>query len=188
MRFCGSGSSADLWCLRRLAERHHELHSHGKQIQWVHVRHEETAAFAAGAEAHLTGRWRSVRGELWSREPAFDQWAVRLSPQPCSWPLAIAAQIPAGWKSWRYFQRRVRNIYSPGQPLLRTRFSRRPDASRSGNCHANRNLRRGVAVVVIPGDIALRGAVEQGPRLHFSPPEPRCALPMTEPAALAKRS
>jgi pyruvate dehydrogenase (quinone) len=27
-----------------------------KQIQWIHVRHEETAAFAAGAEAHLTGQ------------------------------------------------------------------------------------------------------------------------------------
>ncbi|HVP47547.1 MAG TPA: thiamine pyrophosphate-binding protein [Bryobacteraceae bacterium] len=27
-----------------------------KQVQWVHVRHEETAAFAAGAEAHLTGK------------------------------------------------------------------------------------------------------------------------------------
>src|ERR1700752_2278288 len=27
----------------------------GKKIQWIHVRHEETAAFAAGAEAHLTG-------------------------------------------------------------------------------------------------------------------------------------
>ena len=26
-----------------------------KQLQWIHVRHEETAAFAAGAEAHLTG-------------------------------------------------------------------------------------------------------------------------------------
>src|SRR6266404_2758680 len=26
-----------------------------RHIQWVHVRHEETAAFAAGAEAHLTG-------------------------------------------------------------------------------------------------------------------------------------
>ncbi len=25
-------------------------------LQWVHVRHEETAAFAAGAEAHLTGQ------------------------------------------------------------------------------------------------------------------------------------
>ena len=26
-----------------------------KKLQWIHVRHEETAAFAAGAEAHLTG-------------------------------------------------------------------------------------------------------------------------------------
>ena len=26
-----------------------------KDIDWVHVRHEEVAAFAAGAEAHLTG-------------------------------------------------------------------------------------------------------------------------------------
>ena len=26
-----------------------------KQIEWLHVRHEEVAAFAAGAEAHLTG-------------------------------------------------------------------------------------------------------------------------------------
>jgi sulfopyruvate decarboxylase TPP-binding subunit len=27
-----------------------------KKLQWIRVRHEETAAFAAGAEAHLTGR------------------------------------------------------------------------------------------------------------------------------------
>ena len=27
-----------------------------KTIQWIHVRHEEGAAFAAGAEAHLTGK------------------------------------------------------------------------------------------------------------------------------------
>jgi hypothetical protein len=27
-----------------------------KRVQWIHVRHEETVAFAAGAEAHLTGR------------------------------------------------------------------------------------------------------------------------------------
>jgi pyruvate dehydrogenase (quinone) len=26
-----------------------------KEIEWIHVRHEETAAFAAGAQAHLTG-------------------------------------------------------------------------------------------------------------------------------------
>jgi pyruvate dehydrogenase (quinone) len=27
-----------------------------KQLEWIHVRHEEAAAFAAGAEAHLTGQ------------------------------------------------------------------------------------------------------------------------------------
>src|SRR3982074_3978755 len=27
-----------------------------ERVRWIHVRHEETAAFAAGAEAHLTGR------------------------------------------------------------------------------------------------------------------------------------
>jgi pyruvate dehydrogenase (quinone) len=26
-----------------------------RKVEWVHVRHEEAAAFAAGAEAHLTG-------------------------------------------------------------------------------------------------------------------------------------
>ena len=26
-----------------------------KEVEWVHMRHEESAAFAAGAEAHLTG-------------------------------------------------------------------------------------------------------------------------------------
>jgi len=27
-----------------------------KSIDWIHLRHEEGAAFAAGAEAHLTGK------------------------------------------------------------------------------------------------------------------------------------
>jgi thiamine pyrophosphate-dependent acetolactate synthase large subunit-like protein len=28
-----------------------------ERIRWIHVRHEEVAAFAAGAEAHLTGKF-----------------------------------------------------------------------------------------------------------------------------------
>jgi len=53
-----------------------------KQLQWIHVRHEETAAFAAGAEAHLTGRLAvgGLRGELRSWKSPFDQWAIRLPP------------------------------------------------------------------------------------------------------------
>lgn len=37
------------------------------KIEWIHVRHEEVAAFAAGAEAHLTGeppRRRYVTSKL----------------------------------------------------------------------------------------------------------------------------
>jgi pyruvate dehydrogenase (quinone) len=32
------------------------------KLDWIHLRHEETAAFAAGAEAHLTGGWRFAPG------------------------------------------------------------------------------------------------------------------------------
>jgi thiamine pyrophosphate-dependent acetolactate synthase large subunit-like protein len=38
------------------------VREHGKDISWIHVRHEETAGFAAGSEAHLTGNRRCVRG------------------------------------------------------------------------------------------------------------------------------
>jgi hypothetical protein len=37
------------------------LRRQGK-IEWVHVRHEEVAAFAAGAEAHLTGELAACAG------------------------------------------------------------------------------------------------------------------------------
>src|SRR5260370_7743973 len=33
-----------------------------ERVRWIHVRHEETAAFAAGAEAHLTGRLAACPG------------------------------------------------------------------------------------------------------------------------------
>jgi hypothetical protein len=35
----------------------------------VHARHEETAAFAAGAEVLLTGKLGGLRRQLWAREP-----------------------------------------------------------------------------------------------------------------------
>lgn len=35
---------------------------HRSQIQWVHVRHEEAAAFAAGAESYISGRLTACAG------------------------------------------------------------------------------------------------------------------------------
>jgi len=40
-----------------------------EKIEWLHVRHEEVAAFAAGAEARLTDSCR-VRRKLRPRQPA----------------------------------------------------------------------------------------------------------------------
>ena len=48
----------------------------------MHVRHEEVAAFAAGAEAALTGKLAVCTGKLRAGQFASDQRPIRLSPQP----------------------------------------------------------------------------------------------------------
>jgi thiamine pyrophosphate-dependent acetolactate synthase large subunit-like protein len=47
--------------------------------------------------------------------------------------------------------------------------------------------KRGVSVVAIPGDISLRDAVEQEPRLHFPPPTPAVCPSDQEIASAGKR-
>src|SRR4029077_16706911 len=63
-------------------------------IDWLHVRHEEVAAFAAGAEAHLTGRLAVCAGScgpgnLHLINGLFDCHRSRVPV------LAIAAHIPS---------------------------------------------------------------------------------------------
>jgi len=74
-----------------------------KQIEWLHVRHEEAAAFAAGAEAHLTGEIAVCAGScgpgnLHLINGLFDCQRSRLPV------LAIAAQIPSAELGAGYFQ------------------------------------------------------------------------------------
>ena len=44
-----------------------------KKLEWVHMRHEEAGAFAAGADALLTGQLAVCAG-MWPRQPALYQW------------------------------------------------------------------------------------------------------------------
>src|SRR6202163_1709045 len=72
-------------------------------MQWVHLRHEETAAFAAGAEAHLTGALTVCAGScgpgnLHLINGLYDCHRSRVPV------LAIAAQIPSGEIGSGYFQ------------------------------------------------------------------------------------
>ena len=125
-------------------------------IQWMHVRHEEVAAFAAGADAAATGELAVCAGScgpgnLHLINGLFD---CQRNHVPV---LAIAAQIPSSEIGLNYFQEThpqelfkecshfVELVSNPAQmPQVLHRAIR------------SALLNRGVAVVVIPGDVALQ--------------------------------
>src|ERR1700709_322978 len=84
------------------------------RIEWVHVRHEEVAAFAAGAEAHLTGELAVCAGScgpgnLHLINGLFDCHRSRVPV------LAIAAQIPSAELGSGYFQEtHPENLFKEG--------------------------------------------------------------------------
>src|SRR6202030_915220 len=143
-----------------------------KQMQWIHVRHEETAAFAAGAEAHLTGRLAVCAGScgpgnLHLINGLYDCHRNRVPV------LAIAAQIPSNEIGSGYFQEtHPEHLFAQCSHYceLVSHPEQMPGVLEIAMQTAI--SRRGVAVVAIPGDVALRDAVEQEPRLHFPPPKP----------------
>jgi pyruvate dehydrogenase (quinone) len=157
-----------------------------EQIQWIHVRHEETAAFAAGAEAHLTGRLAVCAGScgpgnLHLINGLYDCHRSRVPV------LAIAAQIPSNEIGSGYFQEtHPEHLFAQCSHYCEL-VSQPEQMPRVLEIAMQTALsRRGVAVVVIPGDVALRDAVEQGPRLHFAEPKPRVCPSDDELATLAK--
>jgi len=123
-------------------------------IAWMHVRNEEAAAFAAGAEAHISGKLAVCAGScgpgnLHLINGLFDCQRSRVPV------LAIAAQIPSTELGTTYFQETHPEelfkdcseycavISEPGQ-LERVL----PIAMRTAIA------KRGVAVIVLPGNIA----------------------------------
>ena len=143
-----------------------------EQIQWVHVRHEEVAAFAAGADAHLTGKLAVCAGScgpgnLHLINGLYDCHRSRVPV------LAIAAQIPSNEIGSGYFQEtHPEHLFAQCSHYCET-VSQPEQMPRVLEIAMRTAIsRRGVAVVVIPGDVAIRDAVEQAPRLHFSEARP----------------
>jgi pyruvate dehydrogenase (quinone) len=143
-----------------------------KQLQWIHVRHEETAAFAAGAEAHLTGTLAVCAGScgpgnLHLINGLYDCHRSRVPV------LAIAAQIPSSEIGSGYFQEtHPEHLFAQCSHYCEL-VSQPEQMPRVLEVAMQTALsRRGVSVIAIPGDVALRDAVAHGPRLRFSPPTP----------------
>jgi pyruvate dehydrogenase (quinone) len=141
-------------------------------ITWVPVRHEETAAFAAGAKALLTGRLAVCGGScgpgnLHLINGLYDCHRNRVPV------LAIAAQIPSGEIGSTYFQEtHPEHLFAQCSHYceLISQPEQMPRVLEIGIQTAI--ARRGVSVIALPGDVALRHAVHEEPRLHFPPPKP----------------
>lgn len=130
-----------------------------KSIEWVHTRHEEVAAFAAGAEAQLTGELAVCAGScgpgnLHLINGLFD---CHRSGAPV---LAIAAHIPSPEIGGDYFQETHPQILFKECSVFCELVSAPDQMPRMLNLAIQAALtKRGVAVLVIPGDIALKEAV-----------------------------
>jgi len=138
-------------------------------IEWMHVRHEEVAAFAAGAEAAATGELTVCAGScgpgnLHLINGLFD---CHRNHVPV---LAIAAQIPSSEIGLNYFQEtHPQELFKECSHFIE--LVTNPEQMPHVLHRAMRSaiLNRGVAVVVIPGDVSLlevEDKLKPWPALH----------------------
>ncbi|KQP23989.1 pyruvate dehydrogenase [Methylobacterium sp. Leaf102] len=156
-------------------------------IEWVHVRHEEVAAFAAGAESQITGALSVCAGScgpgnLHLINGLFD---CHRSRTPV---LAIAAHIPSAEIGSGYFQEtHPENLFRECSHYCEmvSDPSQLPQVLENA-MRAAIGL-SGVAVVVIPGDVTLKDAPERdiAPNAGLIPRKPMVRPATRELDALA---
>ncbi|GAA2323708.1 MULTISPECIES: pyruvate dehydrogenase [Streptomyces] len=142
-------------------------------VEWVQVRHEEVAAFAAGAEAQLTGRLAACAGScgpgnLHLINGLYD---AHRSMAPV---LALAAHIPSGEIGTGYFQEtHPDRLFAECSHYSELISSPRqmPRVVQTAIQHAVG--RRGVSVVALSGDTAAEDSPDSAPEL---------AMPLDLPA------
>jgi len=137
------------------------LRLNGK-IQWIHVRHEETAAFAAGAEAQLSGKLAACAGScgpgnLHLINGLFD---AHRSNAPV---LAIASHIPATEIGTGYFQETHPEILFKECSHYCELISNPKQFERVLHIAMQTAIgRNGVSVIALPGDVAAMEVTANG--------------------------
>src|SRR5271169_6762750 len=130
------------------------------KIEWLHVRHEEVAAFAAGAEAHLSGSLAVCAGScgpgnLHLINGLFDCHRSRVPV------LAIAAHIPSAEVGSGYFQEtHPENLFKECSHYCELVSSAKQMPRTVEIAIREAVGKRGVSVIVIPGDVALQPAID----------------------------
>jgi len=132
------------------------------EMSWQHVRHEETAGFAAAADAALTGQLAVCAGScgpgnLHLINGLFDAQRSRVPV------LAIAAHIPRAEIGSEYFQETHPQELFRECSVYREMVSTPEMTPRILEMAMRAAVEeRGVAVVVIPGEVFLQRADESG--------------------------
>ncbi len=158
-------------------------------IEWVHMRNEESAAFAASGEAHMTGKLAVCAGSCGPGNThlingLFDAHRSRVPV------LAIAAQIPSAEIGTGYFQETHPELLFRECSHYCTLVSSPNQLPRAIEIAIRAAVgQRGVAVIVIPGDVAMLAA--EGVDVMADTRALLPALPVSRPAdpeldALAK--
>ena len=139
-------------------------------IRWMHTRHEESAAFAAGADAAATGKLAVCAGScgpgnLHLINGLFD---CHRNHQPV---LAIAAHIPSTEIGLGYFQEtHPQELFKECSHYVElvTSASQFPRVLERAMRTAIQE--RGVAVIVLPGDVALNEGPSEAPGWSHTAP------------------
>jgi pyruvate dehydrogenase (quinone) len=146
-------------------------------IEWVAMRHEEVGAFAAGAEAQLSGNLAVCAGSCGPGNVHLINglYDCHRSYAPV---LAIAAHIPSSQIGTSYFQEtHPERIFTDCSYFCETISSAAQMPRTAQNAIQAALNKRGVSVLVIPGDVALQKVSGD-----FPPHELRAARPLIRPA------
>jgi pyruvate dehydrogenase (quinone) len=146
-------------------------------MRWVHVRHEEAGAFAAGADAHLTGELAACAGSCGPGHVHLVNglYDCHRSRVPV---LAIAAHIPSKEIGTGYFQEtHPEQIFRDCSHYCEM-VSQPEQMPRVLDIAVRTALeRRGVSVLILPGDVAQRPVEVPEPRVA-----PRRTAPTVRPS------
>src|SRR2546427_6442251 len=162
------------------------IRTHSGDISWVHVRHEETAGFAAGAEAHLTGKLAVCAGScgpgnMHLINGLYDCYRSRVPV------LAIAAHVPSREIGSTYFQETHPELIFKECSHYCELVSHADQIPRVLEIAMRTAISlRGVAVIVLPGDVALQEAVSNRPFIPFEQPGAMICPSKQEIAMLAE--
>jgi len=138
-----------------------------KDMKWIHVRHEEAASFAAGAEAHLTNRLAVCAGScgpgnLHFINGLFDCHRSRVPV------LAIASQIPSTELGTTYFQETYpEQIFKDCSHYCGVISEADQMPRILAIAMRTAIAKRGVAVIVLPGNIANKDCPSPAAALGF---------------------